>query len=107
MSGRGETPEDDEIGTPDVAPGTTLYTEDGERVGTVRGIEAGGVFVSTRTDVESLNVEHARTGHSYGEGELMWRCTVCGEMGEIGSGLPAECPDCGTRKEYLMYWTED
>ena len=37
----------------------------------------------------------------------MWRCTVCGEMGEIDGGLPDTCPSCDTEKENLMYWTED
>jgi rubrerythrin len=107
MSGRGETPEEDGGATPDVSLGTTLYTKDGETVGTVRGFEEGGVFVTTRDDIESLSIEHARTGHAFGEGELMWRCTTCGEMGEIDGGIPSECPGCGARKEELMYWTED
>jgi rubrerythrin len=107
MSGRGETPEEDRGATPDVSLGTTLYTKDGETVGTVRGFEEGGVFVTTRDDIESLSIEHARTGHAFGEGELMWRCTTCGEMGEIDGGIPSECPGCGARKEELMYWTED
>ena len=37
----------------------------------------------------------------------MWRCTECGEMGEIDGGLPDRCPGCGSEKEALMYWTED
>ncbi|WP_380677068.1 DUF7130 family rubredoxin-like protein [Salinigranum sp. GCM10025319] len=108
MSGRGETP-DGEGGfdTPTVSLGTTLYTEDGEGVGTVRGIETGGVFVTTREDVECLSIEHARSGHAFGEGELMWRCLSCGEMGEIDGGLPDECPHCEARKEELMYGIED
>lgn len=112
MSGRGETPaeESDEEATDDVtelASGQTLYDEHGAPVGTVRGVEAGGVFLSTREGVESRSVEHARAGHGFGEAELMWRCTDCGEMGEIDGGLPEECPNCGTERENLMYWTED
>lgn len=112
MSGRGETPaeESEEGAVRDVhelAFGQTLYNEDGMEVGTIRGIERGGVFVSTREGVEELSVEHARVGQSFGEGELMWRCTDCGEMGEIEGGLPDNCPNCGTEKENLMYWTED
>lgn len=112
MSGRGETPveESEEEATEEateLAFGQTLYDEDGEKVGTIRGMEKGGVFVSTREGIESLSVEHARSGVSFGEAELMWRCTNCGEMGEIQGGLPDNCPSCGTEKEDLMYWTED
>jgi hypothetical protein len=108
MGGRGETPEEDgESVDLDVSIGMTLYTEDGRTVGTVRGIEEGGVFVSMREGAEALSIEHARTGQAFGEGELMWRCMNCGEMGEIDEGLPDTCPDCGVAKEELMYWTED
>lgn len=112
MSGRGETPEEEgdeqaERAVTRVDFGDTLYTEDGEPIGTVRGIEGGGVFVSTREGVEALSIEHARSGQSFGEAELMWRCTECGEMGDIEGGLPDECPNCGAEKEALMYWTED
>jgi len=108
MSGSGETPPDDEDeSSVSIDPGETLYTAEGRPVGTVRGIEDGGVFVTFRDGVEALSVEHARTGHNFGEGELMWRCTECGEMGQIEDGLPDECPNCGVAKEQLMYWTED
>jgi hypothetical protein len=108
MSGRGETPEGNNgFEPPDVSLGTTLYTEDGDAVGTVRSVEEGGVFVTMREDIESLSVEHARSGHAFGEGELMWRCLSCGEMGELDEGIPDECPNCGARREELMYWTED
>lgn len=65
------------------------------------------MVVSVRDGVEGLSVEHARSGHVFGEVELVWRCTNCGEPGEIDDGLPAECPNCGEPKEALMYWTED
>lgn len=108
MSGRGETPEKrEEPKTSTVDFGDTVYTEEGEPVGTVRGLEASGVFVSTREGVESMSIEHARSGQSFGEAELMWRCMNCGEMGEIEGGLPDTCPSCGYSKEELMYWTED
>lgn len=109
MSGRGETPEEDgeELEPVDVALGETLYTEDGEAVGTIRGLEEGGVFVTIREGAEKLNIEHARSGHQFGEAELMWRCTTCGEMGEIKDGLPDNCPNCDAEKEALMYWKED
>ncbi|MBV0925343.1 hypothetical protein KTS45_14145 [Halomicroarcula limicola] len=112
MSGRGETPDEEEADEPEEQAesatfGETVYNADGAELGTIRGIEEGGFFVSTREGVESLSVEHARSGHDFGEAELMWRCTVCGEMGEIDEGLPDTCPNCGSEKEALMYWTED
>jgi len=112
MSGRGETPteEADEAATDEATAlsfGQTLYDESGSPVGTVRGIEKGGVFVTTRDGIASLSIQHVRSGHSFGEAELMWRCTNCGEMGELKDGLPDSCPGCGGARETLMYWTED
>ena len=113
MSGHGEQPVEDN-GDEQAAEkimqlnlGETVYNEDGEELGEVRGFERGGFFVTTREGIESLSVEHSRAGHEYGEGELMWRCTECGEMGEIDMGVPDDCPNCGAPKEALMYWTED
>jgi len=112
MSGEGETPAEE--GEPEAEDaimqldlGETVYDEDGTELGTIRGFEEGGFFVTTREGVESLSVEHARAGHDFGEAELMWRCTECGEMGEIDDGIPEACPSCGEPKEALMYWTED
>jgi rubrerythrin len=109
MSGRGETPDDESYGELDVQLtfGQTLYDEDGAAVGTIRGLEAGGVFLTTRDGVEALSVEHARSGHSFGAAELVWRCTECGEMGEIDEDVPDRCPNCDAPREQLMYWTED
>ena len=113
MSGHGEQPMDDdgdERATETVMQldlGQTVYDDEGEELGHIRGFERGGFFVSTREGVESMSVEHSRAGHEFGEGELMWRCTNCGEMGEIDEGIPDECPNCGASKEELMYWTED
>ncbi|WP_336003425.1 DUF7130 family rubredoxin-like protein [Halorientalis halophila] len=107
MSGRGETPESTEMNEVELSFGQTLYTEDGVSAGTIRGVEEGGVYLTVREGVESLSIEHARSGHAFGEAELMWRCTNCGEMGEIDGGLPGECPNCAVSKTDLMYWTED
>jgi hypothetical protein len=110
MSGRGETPEEDgdtDAEPMNVSPGETLYNEDGDPIGNVRGIEKGGLFISLRDGVEGLSIEHARSGHDFGEAELMWRCMECGEMGELDDGLPEECPNCDAARENLMYWTED
>ncbi|QSX00561.1 DUF7130 family rubredoxin-like protein [Haloterrigena alkaliphila] len=108
----GETPakEGEEAAVEEVLEldfGQAVYDEDGEKLGTIRGFERSGFFVTTREGAESMSVEHARSGHEFGEAELMWRCMECGEMGEIDEGLPEDCPNCGTERENLMYWTED
>jgi len=87
--------------------GQPLFDADGNEIGEIRGFEEGGVYVTTREGVKALSVEHARSGHSFGEAELMWRCIECGEMGRIEDGLPGECPNCGRGKENLEYWKED
>lgn len=87
--------------------GQTVYDEDGNEIGRIRGFEQSGFFVTTREGAEAMSVEHARSGQSFGEAELMWRCMECGEMGDIEGGLPDDCPNCGTEREDLMYWTED
>ena len=110
MSGRGETPDEESEAahkSESLSFGQTLYDEDGNPVGTIRGLEESGVFITLREGLESLSIGHARSGQSFGEAELMWRCMECGEMGELDTGLPENCPDCGTEKEGLMYWTED
>ena len=76
--------------------GDSLYTEDGEEVGIVQGINQGRIILSVREGAEVLGLErHQKSGQSFGEAELMWRCTNCGEMGEIEDGLPETCPNCG------------
>ncbi|WP_247730139.1 DUF7130 family rubredoxin-like protein [Halovivax limisalsi] len=100
----GTKPDED---APTVALGKSVYDEGGTVLGTVRGVDDDGFYVTTRDGIDSLSVEHVRSGQAFGEAELMWRCTVCGEMGEISDGLPATCPNCGSEKEELMYWTED
>jgi len=105
MSGSGEPDAGGE--STRLSIGETLYNEDGQEVGTIQGMEENGVYVSTREGIAGLSMEHARSGQTFGEAELMWRCTSCGEMGDIQDGLPEECPNCGAEKEDLMYWTED
>jgi hypothetical protein len=87
--------------------GATVYTDDGEPLGTVRGFDEDGFYVTTRDGIESLSVEHERSGHEFGEAELMWRCSECGEMGDLSDSFPEQCPNCGTEKENVYYWTED
>jgi rubrerythrin len=91
----------------DLDLGTTVYDDDGRALGSVRGFDEEGFYVTLRDGVEALIVELVRSGQKFGEAELMWRCTNCGEMGEIDEGLPDRCTNCGVPKEDLYYWTED
>lgn len=109
MTDHGETPGSGRTApeTVEIDFGQTLYTDSGVPVGTVRGVEEGGVFVTTRVGVEALSVEHVRSGHEFGAAELVWRCMECGEMGPIDGDIPDGCPNCEAPRENLMYWTED
>lgn len=112
MSGHGEQPQKEgeqaaQERAESVKIGQTVYDPEGNAVGAVRGVNEGGFFVSTRDGVEKLSIQHARSGHNFGEAEIMWRCAECGEMGKISGGLPDTCPDCAAPKEGLMYWKED
>lgn len=91
---------------PTVSIGTEVHNADGDHIGTVRGFTENGFVVTSREGIEALSIEHERSGHEFGEAELMWRCTECGEMGKI-SDMPEECPNCGAEKEQIYYWTED
>lgn len=93
--------------TPKVALGRTVYDEHGEELGTVRGFDDDGFFVTTREGVNALSIEHERAGHEFGEAELMWRCAECGELGDLQEAFPEACPNCGVEKEALYYWIED
>lgn len=86
--------------------GADVFDDDGKKLGTIRGLTDDGFVVSTREGIEALSIEHERSGHEYGEAELMWRCADCGELGQI-EDLPDECPNCGADKTALYYWTED
>jgi hypothetical protein len=86
--------------------GQTVYDDEGTKLGTVRGFDGDGFFVTTRDGIEALSVEHERAGHEFGGAELVWRCSQCGAVGELGD-LPEECPDCAAPREDLYYWTED
>ncbi|MFC6731198.1 MULTISPECIES: hypothetical protein [unclassified Haladaptatus] len=87
--------------------GLDVFDEGGNKLGTIRGFDEHGFYVTTEEGVESLSIQHIRAGHEFGEGELMWRCWSCGEMGDIEDDLPDACPSCGSPKEDLYYYTED
>ncbi|WP_246998465.1 DUF7130 family rubredoxin-like protein [Halosolutus gelatinilyticus] len=112
MSGHGEKPQADgeeraDEEAPSIGLGEPVYNADGAVLGKIRGVEEGGFFVTTREGMEGYSIEHARSGHDFGEAHLMWRCMNCGEMGNLNDDLPETCPNCGAEKEELMWWTED
>lgn len=111
MSGHGEKPRPDDEErasnpTQAVRLGETVYNEAGDELGAVRGLEEGGIFVTTRGGMEQLSIEHARSGHAFGEAHLMWRCMDCGEMGPLDDSIPDRCPDCG-QSDSIEWWKED
>lgn len=87
--------------------GTEVYDENGDRIGRIRGFDEEGFYVTLREGIEGMSVHHVRSGKSFGEAELMWRCLNCGEMGDLEDDLPDACPNCEASKEELYYWTED
>jgi hypothetical protein len=86
--------------------GTRVYDEDGTELGTVRGITGNGFLVTPGEGIEALSVAHERSSPETGEAELMWRCDVCGEMGDIAD-LPDTCPNCEASRERLYYYVDD
>jgi len=87
--------------------GTTVYDGDGNELGTIRGFDEHGFYVTTRDGIEAMSVEHVRAGHEFGEATLMWRCWDCGKMAQLEAELPESCPDCGAPREDLYFYTED
>ncbi|RBI63174.1 hypothetical protein DMJ13_01080 [halophilic archaeon] len=102
----GEKPDED-VDVDEIGLGDVVYDSNRNVLGEVRGFDSSGFYVTMRDGYEAMSVEHSRSGHEFGEAELMWRCSECGEMGEIEDGMPDECPNCGTPKEDIYYWTED
>jgi len=92
--------------TPGVDLGDGIYTAEGARVGTIRGFDDQGFYVSLRDGVAAPTPSESSTGGGAGEFDLMWRCWQCGEMGQI-EDIPDTCPSCGAGAEELYYWSED
>lgn len=88
-----------------VSIGEPLYDSAGELVGEVRGVEDSGLYVSNE-DYDPAEFDHDTVVPNIGEGELVWRCGSCGEVGRIQE-MPDGCPSCTAPKEELYYWTED
>ena len=88
-----------------VTIGQSVYDDDGNEVGTVRGVDDDGFYVLATDESPQKTLGEARdiTGKDY----VMWRCWECGEMGRIEGELPEACPDCAAPREDLYYWAED
>ena len=87
--------------------GESVYDEDGNRVGSVRGLDEHGFYVSTAEGVVAMSTEHEAENKS-GVKELHWRCWECGELGTLeGTDLPENCPSCDAPREELYYWQQD
>jgi len=85
--------------------GEDVYDEAGQKIGTVRGFDEHGFYVTVKEGIEALSSEHVTAGPS-GEATLMWRCWECGAMGDIEE-IPESCPDCDAPREEIYYWQED
>ncbi|AUX10870.1 small CPxCG-related zinc finger protein [Halalkaliarchaeum desulfuricum] len=85
--------------------GQEIYDEDGNELGTVRGLDDNGFYVLAREETGTVPLSKARD--IFGKAYVMWRCWECGEMGKIEDDLPDTCPSCGAQKEELYYWAED
>lgn len=96
-------PDDQPIG-----PGDSVYDEGGRVIGQVIGDTPNGVEVSI-TEPDSDDGAEAETipGQEFGEGYLMWRCSECGEMGDLDEGMPDSCPECDAPEEALVAVEED
>ncbi|SNZ15071.1 hypothetical protein SAMN06269185_2368 [Natronoarchaeum philippinense] len=90
----------------DVSLGVPIYNDDGTKLGTVRGFDEDGFYVTLADDAVAEESEQLRSGGLAGERDLMWRCWQCGEVGRIAE-IPDGCPSCGAPKEDIYYWTED
>lgn len=96
---------------PTVGAGETVHDEDGTVVGVVQRVSAGtftvGVVDEVTTVDGSFDSDEHIPGDEFGEGFLMWRCAECGEMGDLDSGRPDGCPNCGAPPEAIAKARED
>lgn len=86
-------------------PGETVYDRRGRAVARITGMTDNGFEIEAIEAGEADGEEIP--GQEFGEGFLMWRCTECGEMGELNDGMPSTCPECGAEKEALTGVVED
>ncbi|GAA0545597.1 rubredoxin-like domain-containing protein [Halorubrum ejinorense] len=100
-------PEDSEVVSQDriLKPGQQVYDGNGRTIGVISAITETGVEVNTNSDVDTLSLRRAPTVN-LGEGYLVWRCSECGELGDIDQ-IPDHCPSCGASRETLYAYLED
>ncbi|MFC6757119.1 MULTISPECIES: DUF7130 family rubredoxin-like protein [Haloarcula] len=89
-----------------------IFNDDGTLVGIVGDATAAGFTVETVASVTVAHGDAARhddedPGQEFGEGYIMWRCTECGELGELDEGFPETCPNCGAPREAITKDRED
>lgn len=91
-----------------VDPGEMVFDEDGQQLGLVVGVTDTGFQVDTNDSAVSHGGDQEEMpGQGAGEGYLMWRCSECGEMGELDDGMPSACPNCGASREAVSEVVED
>ncbi|MFW6018558.1 MAG: DUF7130 family rubredoxin-like protein [Halapricum sp.] len=88
-----------------IEPGKEVYDGDGRMLGRVSAFTTDGFEIKFIDDDESAIEE--LPGQEFGDGYLMWRCDECGEMGDLGDGMPESCPDCGAPREAIEKVRED
>jgi rubrerythrin len=100
-------PEDREAASADrvLKPGQRVYDEAGQVIGVIQAITDIGVEVNTDSDVETLSLRQSPSVN-LGEGYLVWRCSECGELGDINQ-IPDHCPSCGASEDTLYAYLED
>lgn len=97
-----------ESDTSRIEPGETVFDEDGEPLGMVTGSTEDGFEVETGGSADPQTGDQEELpGQGVGEGYIMWRCSECGEMGELEDGFPSECPNCGASEELISEAVED
>lgn len=96
-----------------IDPGEPVFDDDGELLGYVNGYTDDGFEVETAAgdspsgdSSEGVGSEEV-PGQTFGEGYLMWKCTECGEMGDLDDGMPEVCPNCGAPREAIAEARED
>lgn len=93
-----------EVERSSITPGDEVYDESGRLLGRVSALTDDGFETEL---VEPGEAEEEIPGQEFGEGYLMWRCTECGEMGDLADGMPESCPDCDAPREAITQMVED
>ena len=70
--------------------GQTVCDENGDELGRVRRFEDGGFHMMTAEGVSTLAWAEGKPG----ERTPLWRCTDCGELGDVDD-VPRLCLSCG------------